>query len=112
MLDHYYSERTGPKYENQSTTEFKFCTHGSKVRTGRDQRVFFLLVRSRSRLRRSLSPQNKTKQNKKPSGTQGTCELIQIKRTLICMKIDVDVEHIFIFMNGFARRLVLKYRQR
>ena len=72
MSDHYYLERTGPKYENQSTTEFKFCTHGSEVRTGRDQRVFFFrsFVHDRGF---AAHCRHKTKQklNKKPSGTQG-----------------------------------------
>ena len=36
---------------------------------------------------------------------ESTCETIEMKMTLICMKMDVKV-------NGFARRLVLKQRQR
>ena len=69
MLDHYYSERTGPKYENQSTTEFKFCTHGSEVRTGRDQRVFFRSFVHDHGFAAHCRHKTKTK---KPSGTQGS----------------------------------------
>ena len=53
-----------------------FCTHGSEVRTGRDQRDFFLLVRSRSRLCRSLSPQHKTKQKQNNPLAPSVCQTI------------------------------------
>ena len=62
MLDHYYSERTGPKHENQSMTEFKFCTHGSEVHTGRDKRGFFF---ARSFTIAALPLTVAAKQNKK-----------------------------------------------
>ena len=44
LLDHYHSERSGTKFEHQSATEFKICTHGSEVHNCRDQRFFFPLV--------------------------------------------------------------------
>ena len=67
MSDHYHSERSGAKYENQSAIEFKICTHGSEVLYCRNQRVFFSLATI------AASPLNFTAENrKKPSGTQGS----------------------------------------
>ena len=40
VLDHYHSERTGTTYENQSTTTFNICTHGSETCKCLYQRVF------------------------------------------------------------------------
>ena len=37
-------KRSGAKFEHQSATEFKICTHGSEVRSCRDQRVFFFAL--------------------------------------------------------------------
>ena len=71
LLDHYHSERSGTKFEHQSETEFKICTHGSEVRNCRDQRwpEGFFSRSSRSRLRRSIFAAN---DRKKTSGTQGS----------------------------------------
>ena len=45
---------------------------------------------------------------------ESSCETIQMKMSLICMKMDVQVKHIFIeiLINGFARRFILKQRQK
>ena len=65
--------RSRTKFEHQSATEFKICTHGSEVLNCHDQRVFFPLVTIMA------SPLNfrRKQQEKRPSGTQGkTQELI------------------------------------
>ena len=60
-------KRSGAKFEHQSATEFKICTHGSEVRSCRDQRVFFCARHNRGFATQFL-PQTT---GKKPSGTQG-----------------------------------------
>ena len=67
LLDHYHSERSGTKFEHQSGTEFKICTHKSEVGNCRPEGFFSRS--SRSRLRRSIFAAN---DRKKTSGTQGS----------------------------------------
>ena len=68
LLDHYHSERSGTKFEHQSATEFKICTHGSEVRNCRDQRGFSPARHDRG-FSAQFSPQTT---EKKTSGTQGS----------------------------------------
>ena len=99
LLDHYHSERSGTKFEHQSETEFKICTHGSEVRNCRDQRwpEGFFSRSSRSRLRRSIFAAN---DRKKASGPRVVLQM-KFSEFYLCFHNSCEIWHFF------ARSLVL-----